>query len=205
MTDRTPKEAQRGFFMNNICRTVHERARSKVLTGFSQRLYIFILSEGKETSQITNLELSSWRKPCRPRRRPLHSGTLMQCHRTPNTVFWASSSAYIHTWSVSLQQWYWSSHRTVSWPARCPRALWPRGRGEASPARSDAHSWWNCSSRWRRRSHRGCGGWCCPSERRGSTVPSWCTTNSWNQCVDLCLTFCREACSGEREKEECVY
>lgn len=40
---------------------------------------------------------SSWRRPCRPHRRPHHSGNLRPHHHTPGTAAWPLNPAWIHT------------------------------------------------------------------------------------------------------------
>lgn len=51
----------------------------------------------KKVKMEANLGLCAWRRLCRPRRMPLHSGTLTQCPRKPDTASWALNSTCTRT------------------------------------------------------------------------------------------------------------
>lgn len=124
---------------------------------------------------------SFWRRLCRPRRRPRHSGSQKRCLRIPDTAVWGWSWACTRTWlGPSRQATCWSSlhsafgsrsplHQEVR-----PAWTWAESQGRWSGCE------WHCRSRhWRLNVPRDLGGWPCPPVRTDWTALSLCMSHSW--------------------------
>ena len=122
---------------------------------------------------------SSWKMLCRPRRKPLRSGTLRRCHRIRGKASWGWRWACTRTWWASRRRRRPSTRRSA-WGKLRPLPAFPGWTWAASRGRASVRWGRWCSRRWRRSCRWGCGGWRCRRERRRDwTVRFWCRSHSW--------------------------
>lgn len=142
-----------------LVKLVYVRKEGVIRCARPTKINKYLLAAGSVCLHLSYPEWSSWRRPCRPHRRPHRSGTLRPHPRTPDTAVWPPSPVWTHTWLGlppphtswtrrsnvwgnvheihSLKKWKtgvaWLWHYLLDPPLLAKAVAWPWRPGESKP------------------------------------------------------------------------